>query len=287
MESQRIRGIIATGLLLLGASLGFAQEKLRFQIGDQVEFYSAAAHTPTNWGKGTIIGVETNGNHKGPYHVHFDGRPDNEQEWLRVYEVRSRPGKNAQFNVGDRVDVYFANHPPTSGKGRGTVLEVGDSRYKIHFDGCKAYLDGWEDRMSVRPEATISAGDPEIKFLIGNWAMFTPSYPNTVVRGDNVYRQYGMGAKSPPVQINADGTYVWHFDFGKPPVRGKWKTHSKVGERIESEGTSRSVTDSGLVIKDPSGQEWKVYRWTMPDGKDRITAQLMCSGESMIGSRIR
>lgn len=184
-----------------------------------------------------------------------------------------QPVGNGRFRVGHRVDVI--------GKRRGTIIEAANGRYKIHYDGCEAHWDDWRDRADVRPEATISANAPEIKFLVGKWVMFTPSYPNTVVRGDNVYREYGMGAKAPPLQINSNGTYVWYFDYGKPPVKGKWRTDARVeGEKYTT------AAEVGIVIKDPNGGEWKVFRReSTRDKEDHITAQTMCSGQTVIGTR--
>jgi hypothetical protein len=268
--------------VILSAIIGiWAQTPLQFKAGDKVEGKSSySSVSATGWGQGTIMQTETNGNHKGPYLVHFDGKDASFDEWLYVASVRALGGAPA-FKVGDRVDVFYAGSG--EGKGHATVLEVQNGSYKVHYDGCKAYFDEVVDRGIVRPFSTLAPGSLEVKFLVGAWAMFTPSYPNTVVRGTDVFREYGPGAKSPPLQINADGTYVWNFDFGKEPVKGKWETDAKMpGAKM---GTG---VDDGILIKDPSGQPWKVHRWTTADKTiDRIEARLMCSGETMIGSRIR
>src|SRR5207244_779696 len=131
--------------------------------------------------------------------------------------------------------------------------------------------------------ATMDASAAPLRFLVGKWAMFTPSYPTTVVRGNDVYREYGPGGKSPPLEIKADGSYVWYFDYGKAPVSGRWQPDPKV------EGAdSGTQSYDGVLIDDPSGQPWKVYRWVVKsDSEDHITAQQMCSGISDIGTRIR
>jgi hypothetical protein len=194
----------------------------------------------------------------------------------------NRPAGNAGgLNVGDRVDVYLTGNQ--EGKNRGTIVEANGNQYKVHYDGCAARDDVWENATLVHPAATIAANSPDITFLTGKWAMFTPSYPTTVIRGNDVYREYGMGGKAPPLQINGDGTYVWYYNYGKPPVTGRWTSHPKIeGARFGTE------TENGVIIKDPSGGLWKVYRRkSTSDNDDHITARTMCSAQTVIGTRIR
>lgn len=293
-------------LVLAFASLSFAQDQAQFKIGDKVEVRNMSSE----WVRATVIGIQDwrKSGEGFVYRIHIDDPNAANPEWNAFGDrirpigelppaqppvftpdpkpIANQPGAaNAGgFKVGDSVDVFY---DARRGKDRGTIVEIGNGKYKIHYDGCKSYWDAWEDRQLIHPAATISAADPEIVFLVGSWAMFTPSYPNTYVSGNTVYREYGVGAKAPPLQIKADGSYVWYFDFGKPAVRGKWRTHAKVGEKIGKEAISKTVTENGIIIKDPSGQEWKLYKWIMPGREDRITAQLMCSGETMVGSKIR
>jgi hypothetical protein len=189
-----------------------------------------------------------------------------------------RPGS---LQIGDRVDVYLSGNQ--EGKNRGTITEINGSLYKVHYDGCSEKADVLENFTLVRPAAVISADAAEIKFLTGVWGMFTPSYPTTVVRGDTVSREYGTGAKAPPLQINGDGTYIWYFDYGRPPVKGRWAPHAKIeGARYGTE------TANGIIIKDSRGGDWKVYqRKFTADNEDHITAHTMCSGQTVIGTRIR
>lgn len=188
---------------------------------------------------------------------------------------------DGDLEVGDRIDVYLSGNE--EGKNRGTIVEISGGQIKVHYDGCSEKSDVWENAALARPEASISADAPEIKFLVGKWLMFTPSYPTTVVRGNDIYREYGTGAKTPPLVINADGAYVWYFDYGKPPVKGKWMTHAKIeGARYGTE------TENGIIIEDPQGGEWKVYRRKSTlDNEDHITIRTMCSGQTIMGTRIR
>jgi hypothetical protein len=293
--------IFGVGLTLLISSITFAQNAPQFKAGEVVEVHSYFFNPP--WHQAKVLNVGTDCQNPTPYRVKFIGEDAGDHgnpcvggddiralakaenpppaDNQNVADNTARPANGGAFNIGDRVDVIYAY---AKDKGaRGTIIEATAGRYKVHYDGCQSHRDVVVDREVLFPAATISADASEIKFLIGKWAMFTPSYPNTVVSGDGVYREYGMGAKAPPLQINADGTYVWYFDFGKPPVKGKWTTHAKI------EGTKYGTEVwNGVIIKDPTGAQWKVYRWR-PEGetKDHITAQTMCSGMTVIGKRIQ
>ena len=185
----------------------------------------------------------------------------------------------ANLKVGARVDVFLSDN--IEAKNRGTIVSINGNMVKVHYDGCKVYLDEIIDVSRVRPAAALSPKSPEVAFFRGSWLMFTPGYPTTLVKGDSLYREYGVGAKAPPLVIKADGTYVWYFSFGKAPVKGRWTPHAKiVGARFGTE------TVDGVIIKDPSGNEWKVSKTVSTrDTADHLTARLMCSGETVMGTR--
>src|SRR5204862_2259714 len=131
---------------------------------------------------------------------------------------------------------------------------------------------------SVFKARRLSRSSAAVRFLVAKWAMFTPSYPNTVVKDDNIYREYGSGAKAPPLTIKANGRFVWYYDYGHKPVRGRWTTDAKLPEAI---GT---YAQDGIVIHDPQHHPWKVYkRVVRGDHKGHMTAQRFCSGITDIG----
>lgn len=300
---QNITSIICAGLLLfIGASVSFAQNGAKYKVGEVVEAHSYFFNPP--WHKAQIVTIGGGcASSDAPYRVHFvgDGAGDHGDPCIGEDEIRALAGEklpadDAQtvggntaqpvnrgggFNIGDRVDVIYS-YNKDKGK-RGTIVEAAGGRYKVRYDGCEAYRDAFVEPEALHPAATISADALDIKFLIGKWATFTPSYPNTVANSGTIYREYGPGAKAPPLVINADGTYVWYFDYGKPPVRDQWTSHAKI------EGTKYGTEMlNGVIIKDPKGAEWKVYRWK-PEGEkeDHITAQTMCSGMTVTGTRIQ
>lgn len=279
-------------VLLAGASVSFTQYRYPWKVGDKVETYNS---TTRQWERATIIRIdESRSDGRGFW---YTVQVDNSQtgsptrittpDRIRVAANRSadtgnnRGGNSSRaltaLKVGERVDVFYKpNQGKNQGKNRGTVIEVAEGKYKVHYNGCTPAADEWVDRASVRPPATISANAPEIKFLIGKWSMFAPDSPATGNRGDN-------GAKPPPLHIKSDGSYVWYFDLGKPPIKGRWITDAKV------EGADTGTqAEAGIILTDPTGQEWKVYRWAVKvDNEDRITAHQMCSDVTGVGSRIR
>lgn len=246
-----------------------------WQVGDKVEAYDMYAN---KWSNGTISIVLTD---RTPlaWRVTFDDPKGHTFEYLSLNLKDIRPrGSKSNFNlvVGSRVDAYYTSGGP---KSRATIIEdKGNGRYKVKYDGCKDYWDEVVDWSQLKPESVITANDPDIAQTIGKWAMFVYSYPNTVIHGDNVYREYGTGAKAPPLQINANGTYVWYDEFNKPPVKGNWATHSKI------EGlTMGTEAVNGVIIQDSRGNSWKIHK----DRADHIEARLMCSGETQGGTRIK
>jgi hypothetical protein len=275
--------LLVVALLVGATSLAAASSAPKWKVGDRVEGYDTYTST---WEKGTIFLVEDYRSTGSSlyYKERLDRTPPGSTQnelLLRENQIRAlgAGAKGKTFKVGSTVDVYYESN--RQGKNRGKIIAAAGGRYKIHYLGCTKTWDEWVDRLAVKSPAQISVHSAKIKFLAGKWIMFTPSYPNTVVHDGKIYREYGTGARTPPLTIKANGTFVWYFDFGKKPVRGHWKTDAKV----PGADTGTQSVD-GVLIKDPDGNPWKAFRWTPKgDHKDRIEAQRMCSGEADIGTR--
>jgi hypothetical protein len=281
-QSRVVVALVLCALVALAASQVQAYGPPKWHVGDRVEVQDIYTST---WEKATITEVRDDRASSGRlwYKAHLDRKPPNSTETdllLREDQIRAQSTFVARFRRGDTVDVYYS---PGQGKNRGTVLQVGaDGRYKIHYPGCTPVWDEWIDHGSVLPPARLSRGSAAVRFLVGRWIMFTPSYPTTVTNDGKVYREYGTGARTPPLVMKGNGRYVWYFDFGKRPVRGRWVPDARVPGA--SMGT-QSV--DGLIIKDPTGKPWKVYkREVRGDRKSHLTAQRMCSGITDIGTKI-
>ena len=246
-----------------------------WQVGDkvQVKTYSMA-----KWENATILRVLTD---RTP--VMYKATLDNPAGYadatplLAAEQIRSINAKPAiNFPIKSRVDVALDDGRP---KGRATVIEIkANGRYKVKYDGCKDYWDEEVDWSQLKPASVVDANNPDITAVMGKWAMFVYSYPNTVTSGNNIYRVYGTGAKAPPLLINTNGTFVWYDEFNKPPVKGSWVSHAKM------EGlTMGTEAVNGIIIFDSRGNYWKIYK----DGPDHIEARLMCSGETEGGTKIK
>ncbi len=276
--------IFASVLLFIGASNFFAQDRQQWKVGDKVEILNLSKE----WMPGTIIGtVDWDG--KLMYRVQLDdaNAPNVYFNHTPASDIRARGGQAAinpadnqpagdnpkpqnggAFNVGDRVDTFYDEN---RGHNRGTIIETGDRKYKVHYTGCTKTFDEWVDASLVRPPATISADAPEIKFLFGKWRLTEVA----------VGRNFAAWGQAPGIQINADGTYVWYQEAGKPPIEGKWVTDAKVPKL--NEGTPKF---DGIIVKDSEGQEWKAFKWVVKGNpKDGIEIDRMCLGISQVGSR--
>jgi hypothetical protein len=280
----RIRTVcVVAAFLVLAVTQAAAQTPAKFTAGQRVEVNTYG--TDGTYQKGTITQVDdqraSGGNLK--YLIHLDAPSQGSgASDVSAFENEVRAlVAFTPFKVGSVVDVYYS---PGVGRDRGIVKAVtSDGRYMIHFPGCSASADELVDHALVLPPRRLSRSSAHARFLIGKWIMFTPSYPNTVVHDGGIYREYGSGARTPPLTIKANGRYVWYFDFGKKPVRGRWKTDAKIP------GADAGVaTIDGLIIKDPQGTPWKVYkRRVKGDHKSHITAQRLCSGITDIGTKAR
>lgn len=205
-----------------------------------------------------------------------DNQPQGNQNQNGDEPANDQPAPHSgNLKVGDRVDVYLSGN--IEGKNRGTIVETRDSQYKIHYDGCKQRDDVWENISFVRPAATISSGDPAIRFLVGKWSMTSVG-----VNSDALGTTAAWG-RAPGIQINGDGTYTWYQGGGKAPVKGIWTTHAKIeGARFGTE------TENGIIIKDAVGTQWKMYRRKSTiDNGDHVTIRSMCESLTQMGTRIR
>jgi hypothetical protein len=187
-------------------------------------------------------------------------------------------GQSTTLPTGTRVDVYSS---PGVGKGRGTITGAPDAsgRYKVRYDGCTPAFDERVDESLVKKAAPLPRS--KMSSLVARWAVFTPSYPARVRKEKGILRKYRTGALPPPLRIRSDGRFVWYYDYGHTPVRGRWSTDARIP------GAPRPYQLDGIVIHDPHGHPWKVYTGpSQGDHRVHITAQRFCSGVTDIGTRV-
>jgi hypothetical protein len=282
---KQLTKLLFASLLLasIGALPALAQDKTDFKVGDTiyVNAFSGgcvkATVTQTN-PKYSVHILE--GSYKDRDTFYSEGRirecpqtapTDKPKADMQTPAEAANPPAQppGDLKVGSRVDVYLTGGQ--QGKNRGTIVETKGSLYKVHYDGCAEKDDVWENSSLVRPAAAISADNAEIRFLTGKWLMTTVGLSSAAI----------AWAKSPGIQVNNDGSYLWYQDGGKPPVRGKWLPHAKIeGAR---EGTE---TVNGIIIKDAMGAQWKMYRRKSTlDNDDHITIRSMCDSQTKMGTR--
>lgn len=278
---------LVSAILFVSASVSFAQDGAQWKVGDKVEIRNLSKE----WVPGTIIGtVDSDG--KTLYRVQLDDPNAPNVYFNHTYpaDIRTRGGQVAKnpadnqpndgnqkttqnggaFKVGNRVDTFYDEK---RGHNRGTIIEVGDRKYKVHYNGCSKTFDEWVDASLVRTAATISVDAPEINFLFGRWRT------TVVAVGGN----YAVWGQTPGIAIDANGSYVWYQGGGKPPVKGRWATDAKVPGLVE--GTPKFA---GIVVNDAEGNEWKAFKWTVKGGtQDSIEIDRMCLGLSEVGTRVR
>lgn len=283
MRQKMLLMIFTLILLFASISYSFAQNATQWKVGDKVEILNLSKE----WVPGTIIGtVDWNGTLMYRVKLDDDNAPNVYFNHTPVSDIRARGGQkqaanqqtddppmqnaDGAFKIGDTVDTLY---DPNHGHNRGTIIETGDRKYKVHYTGCEKTFDDWVDASLVRPPAKISADAPEITYLFGKWRLTTAA----------VGYNYMVWGSSPGIQINADGSYLWYEDTAHPPTRGKWRTDAKVPKL--NEGTQKY---DGIIVKDSEGKEWKAFRWR-PEGatKDLIEIDRMCSGLSEVGSRFQ
>ena len=102
--------------------------------------------------------------------------------------------------------------------------------------------------------------------------------PTTVADDNQLYREYSTGAKAPPLEIRADGSYAWTDQFNQAPIQGAWTPSAKIADA--SVGSERV---DGVIIKDRAGNPWKVY-WR---DADQMEMRILCGDASQTGTRMQ
>jgi hypothetical protein len=261
-------------LLMISVLPASSWAQTNWHIGDKVQVRTSSMD---KWDNATIYLVLTD---RTPtqYKAKMDvaGKYSDDYPLLRADQIRSADAKPATtFSLNSRVDLLYPDGSPHT---RATVIEVlPGGRYKVGIDGCPSKWNEVVDWNQLKPAPAISITHPDITAIIGKWAMFTPSYPNTVIHGNDILRQYGTGAKAPPLLINANGTYIWYNEYNKPPVSGPWITDAKV------EGLSSGIESfNGIIIADHD-YYYKLYS----DRPDHIVSERLCMGTTDMGTRIK
>lgn len=172
-----------------------------------------------------------------------------------------------EYVINSRVDVY---NKDGSVRARGTVKYfIASGRYKIRFDGCFEQSDEILDVAVLKPAAEIQKTDSTLVPMFGKWKLHAYEYPNSLSSDTN---------SVVPLEIDADGKYIWYDVYNKPPIISAWIPYAKLnGVKTGADSVN------GLIITDRYERYWKVYM----DRDDHILVKRMCSNENREADRIK
>jgi hypothetical protein len=223
----------------------------RFKIGDSVE---ARRWDGTTY-KGKVIGADGE-----KYDVSFQRDGAATHEWIHVYNLRATNAPNVaqpkdkpdaknggnknnqakrgwpgqRYQVGDRVQYNDPGFTDTATFGTIISVDAQKRMYQIRDEGDASI------RYSHPCYAVLKPGEKiDNSFYIGKWQVYTTgALTSAAITG---------AAKLPPLDIKADGTYVWQQSGGKT-IRGKWVPRRGV----------RGVK----LLKGLDGTDWTIYEKT-------------------------
>lgn len=118
-------------------------------------------------------------------------------------------------------------------------------------------------------------------YFIGRWSLFLGPTAHHEIIDSKGYLVVGSGAHVPPLQINADGSYVWVID-SRTTIRGKWRA------MLQDELRSGTRLPAVLLVNGEGGKNWEVWRTGVNAGnnRDAIAVERMDLGESYQGTRL-
>ncbi len=248
---------------IIGLNLAFvAQEPYtgsrRFKVGDRVE-----ATYLGDWTKAVVVGGYEDNGFGGTYEIQFEGqnysagrinakwvRPradspaeDVPRENPRTPNVptpdREKPSNNSGGALKKGDGVMYRGGGPIWERGAKIVsYDAGKRSYRIQ-------TNAGGDIVPCHSVAKPNQFDND--FFVGKWAVFVGGAATTFERGGDLYRRFSGGAKLPPLEIKADGTFVWRDDRGRA-IRGNWEPR---------EGVPGITILGGL-----DGKDWTVYEST-------------------------
>jgi len=216
-------------------------EKQSFTVGNKVLF--------RRW-DGKEYEAEVVGVDGAKYHLSYMRDGYKNTEWVPEIGVKESPNnKNTaaltfpgqKYKIGDRV--MYDNGSFLTGPYYGTVVSV-DVEKRMYT--IKDEKDA-SSRYSYPCYGVLAPGEkPDNSFFIGKWEMYVSGATFTYTKDNERYRRVSGGMKLQPLEIKADGTYVWNTD--KKVIKGNWKPRSGVP----------GIT----LLKGLDGLDWTVYQNT-------------------------
>jgi hypothetical protein len=222
--------------------------------------------------KGFVLGRDENS-----YEVSYTWQGTSSKEWFYNTNIRSTGSSlpnlwpERRFKLGDRVMYnglgFLVN------KSFGTVISIDPVKRMYTLRDEK----GASSRESLPCYNVLAPNEKTTnEFFVGKWDVFIPAAINEFVKGDYLYRRFSPGAKLPPLQIFANGTYAWTNTDNKI-VRGVW--------------VPRKDNPGITLLKAVDGKDYTLYEKTDPYAtskttKDEIGLNHLPSGTGFIAKRV-
>lgn len=163
-----------------------------------------------------------------------------------------------------------------------TILAIdavkGSYQVKSDRDG----LVDWVPASLLRSScAGVEARPVTTSYFVGNWSLFVGPTPHHATIDGKGYLVVGTGAHVPPVQINADGSYIWTVD-SRTRIAGHWRP---MAEHELKYGTKPPAI---LLLAGEDGRNWEVWRAGVnaANNRDAIFVERMDLGLSYRGTRL-
>lgn len=204
----------------------------RFKVGDMVE-----ATYLGDWKKAAVVGGYEDNGFGGTYEIQFEGDKYSagriSSKWVRPRQTNESPVKTNQTVQNNRADDSEDSEKPSGGQFNagddvlytsGTVIWASGAEILSYDAGKRQYrLKLKSGSGDIVPCHSVVKPGEKINnnFFIGRWDVRIIGATSTFERDGDLYRRYSSGMKLPPLEIKADGTYVWLTDKGT--IRGTWQ----------------------------------------------------------------
>lgn len=250
-------------------------------VGSSVEMYG----TDGKWYKATVMEIAN-----GQYKLRFTGYAATSDLWLKREQfrtvaaagnnspqpVKQEVGAGGGFTVGSKVDILWGGT-----WFKGSVVEIKDGKYKVHYDGWDSSWDEWVKEERIRVQGTTTnkteqgttgrkdeTQQPQT-IIAQNYSSTTGKvYLRTL--GRVIGSSYSLDINW--VFLGADGTIVYDPVSGADPIDYKaevqhngskigkytvagnkmlitWRNGKKEEWKIEKKGNELSALNSGIVSR--------------------------------------
>lgn len=158
--------------------------------------------------------------------------------------------------------------------------DAAKGRWQVQCDSDKE--KSWVSTASLHNNCTAAEVVIAPTAFVGRYEMFTGGGGAYFKQANGDWKMGSLNvAKTPPLVINADGTYVW-TDF-KVTYRGRWRVLSQAEFKYPSQ--KPPIIQLGNAM---DGKDWLVTRIEpASDGRDRIELERRDLGLTYRGTRIK